>query len=230
MGLRPVVSLIGLLVALTGQAAADGGPLHPGPEWAAEWIVAPGTDVDGYGVYHFRRTFELASVPAAFPVHVTADNRYQLLVNGRRVAAGPARGQLGHWRYDTVELASHLRPGRNVVAAVVWNFGPHAPMAQVSWRTGFLLEGGTPAASVLNTGPAWKALRNDAYRPLIYTQAQMRGLFIVGPGDRVDGSRYPWDWEQPGFDDQTWPAAAPLLSGRRTPGRSRPTEGAAPAG
>jgi hypothetical protein len=35
-----------------------------------------------YGVYHFRRTFELQARPSFFVIHVTGDNRYQLFVNG----------------------------------------------------------------------------------------------------------------------------------------------------
>ena len=78
-------------------------------------------------------------------VHVTADNRYQLWVNGTRVVFGPARGDLNHWRYETIDLAPHLHAGRNVLAAVVWNYGELAPEAQTTWRTGFLIQGDTAA-------------------------------------------------------------------------------------
>jgi len=40
-----------------------------------------------------------------------------------------------------VDLAPHLRAGGNVLAAVVWNFGVHAPQAQITQQTGFLLQG-----------------------------------------------------------------------------------------
>src|SRR5215467_9543019 len=90
--------------------------------WTASWIAVPNTSPFDYGVYHFRKVFELSSKPGAFVVHVTADNRYQLFVNGERVSWGPARGDLNHWRYETVDLAPQLKPGKNVLAAVVWNF------------------------------------------------------------------------------------------------------------
>ena len=44
--------------------------------WDAMWIVAPGTDPFGFGVYHFRKAIELPTRPRRFVVHVTADNRY----------------------------------------------------------------------------------------------------------------------------------------------------------
>src|SRR5918995_620500 len=80
--------------------------------WTARWISVPEAPPFDYGVYHFRKTFELPARPATFLVHVTADNRYQLFANGERVAWGPARGDLYHWRYETVDLAPYLEAGR----------------------------------------------------------------------------------------------------------------------
>ena len=42
--------------------------------------------------------------------------------------------------------------GKNVLAAVVWNFGADAPLAQVTNETGFLLKGDTAAEHVADTG------------------------------------------------------------------------------
>ena len=112
-------------------------------QWSARWIAVPGAPATEYGVYHFRRAFELAAKPERFVVHVSGDNRYQLFVNGQRVSWGPARGDLFHWRYETVDAAPYLEAGRNVFAAVVWNFGELAPEAQITLRTGFLLQGDT---------------------------------------------------------------------------------------
>src|SRR4051794_13759049 len=77
-------------------------------QWSARWIAPPAAPPTAYGVYHFRRVFDLASKPVSFVVHVTGDNRYQLFVNGERVVEGPARGDLMHWRYETVDLARLL--------------------------------------------------------------------------------------------------------------------------
>ncbi|OFX58230.1 MAG: hypothetical protein A2066_20240 [Bacteroidetes bacterium GWB2_41_8] len=37
--------------------------------WTASWITVPGTNPNGYGVYYFRKSFELNSVPEKFPVY-----------------------------------------------------------------------------------------------------------------------------------------------------------------
>jgi hypothetical protein len=172
--------------------------------WAARWISVPGASPFDYGVYHFRRTFELSARPASFLIHVTADNRYQLFVNGERVVWGPARGDLFHWRYESVDIAAYLRAGANVLAAVVWNDGEHAAVAQISHRTGFLLQGDTEAEHVVNTGREWRGVVNTAYQPIPVTFEQVNGYYAAPPGERIDGARYPWGWEQPGYDDSGW--------------------------
>ena len=34
------------------------------------------------------------------------------------------------------------------------------------------------------------------------------GYYAAPPGESVDGSRYPWGWEQAGFADDGWPSPA----------------------
>jgi hypothetical protein len=192
--------------------------------WEAKWIVPPGTDPFGFGVYHFRKSIDLAERPPRFVVHVTADNRYQLWVNGERVVWGPARGDLNHWRFETVDLAPHLRAGRNVLAAVVWNYGELAPESQVTWRTGFLLQGDTKSEHGANTNETWKSARNPAYSPVPFTHAQMRGYYVVGPGERVEGTKFPWGWETAGFSDAEWALAVPVVPDGRAGGSPRSSQ------
>ena len=173
--------------------------------WTAKWISAPGAPRNDYGVYHFRKTIDLPSKPARFVIHASGDNRYQLFVNGRRVLYGPARGDLFHWRYETLDVAPYLQPGRNLFAAVVWNFGEMAPEAQITLQTGLLLQGDTAAERAVDTGASWKCLRNPAYSPV--AESQIHAYYVVGPGDRIDAAQYPWGWENSAFDDSRWPAA-----------------------
>ncbi len=177
--------------------------------WNARWISVPDAAPFDYGVYHFRRTFDLPSKPRSFPVHVTADNRYQLFVNGERVGFGPARGDLYHWRYETYEIAPRLKAGKNVIAAVVWNFGKYAPEAQTTNETGFLLAGEGDAGRLVDTGANWKCIRDAAYEPEPMNRKLLPyGYFVAGPGDRVTAAKYPWGWEKLEYDDSKWRAAA----------------------
>lgn len=172
--------------------------------WSAKWISVPGHSPFDFGVYHFRKSFELAAKPASFVIHVTGDNRYQLYVNGTRVVWGPARGDPGHWRYETTDIAPQLKAGKNVLAAVVWNFGQYAPEAQQTNQTGFLLQGDTSAERVVDTGTSWKSLRNEAYQPIYFSHGEMRGYFVAGPGEKINAANYPWGWEAIAYDDALW--------------------------
>ena len=151
------IGVFALLAAVGSLQGAD----FPARSFTARWITDPAGPQFEYGVHHFRKTFDLPAKPARFVVHATADNRYQLFVNGQRVSWGPARGDLFHWRYETVDIASRLRAGKNVLAAVVWNFGPDAPLAQITEQTGFLLQGDTQDEAMVNTGQTpWKCARD----------------------------------------------------------------------
>lgn len=178
------------------------------PVWTARWISMPGASQHGYGVYHFRRTFSLPSVPEHFNVRVTGDNQYQLFVNGARVISGPARGDLLHWRYESVDLARYLKAGRNAVAAVVWNWGELAPLAQITAQSGFLMQGESAAEEVVNTGKLWRATQDEAYRATAVTSADVgRVYYVSAPGEQFDGQRHPWGWAETDYDDSGWKPA-----------------------
>lgn len=219
----------GLLLAMPpsrAQTSVSGLPLDPSlleEPWSAQWITHSEADGEAFGVYHFRRSFELDAPPDSFIVHTSADNRYQLFVNGTRVRMGPARGEIPNWRFETTDLAPHLQKGTNVVAAVVWNFGDHRPVAQLSVETGFLLQGNGEAEAHLNTGEEWRVLRNEAYSPIPRSEFNVDGYLVVGPGERVDASRHPWRWKQADFDDGDWAQAREVRSGM-------PKEGPGPTG
>jgi len=214
-GLRACVILI-LLFSITAPGGAqfqqptafDGAP-------AAAWVAHPTAPGNEFGVFHFRRVFDLDSVPDTFTVHVSADNRYRLFVNGTQVASGPQRSDLMHWRYETVDLAPYLRAGRNVLAALVWNWGAERPVAQFSHRTAFLVQGDGPDEADVNTGPGWKVLQDVGYAPVPVRGQDIGGYYASPPGEGIDASRYPWGWTAVTFDDATWPAASPGVVGTR---------------
>jgi hypothetical protein len=180
--------------------------------WPAAWCQHP----DGTGrhgdVLLFRYTLTLDAVPETFVVHVSADQRYRLWVNGASVAWGPARGDLLHWRFETVDLAPYLKAGDNVLAARVHFLpGDLAPQAQVtSGYAGFLLCGDTDAAAAANTPGAWKVWRDDAYSFSMDESKALHTYCVVGASERFDAARHPWGWESAGFDDSAWSAAVNL--------------------
>jgi hypothetical protein len=173
--------------------------------WNAHWITCPGVAAKAYGVYHFRKTFNLNDQPSRFIIHVSADNRYVLYVNGTEVGRGPARSSTFNWNFGTFDISSQLHKGKNVIAAQVWNMGEYAPVAQISEQTGFLLQGDSKAEEIINSGNKWKVLHDTAYAPCATNMGGiLHSYFVVGPGDEVHAKDFPWGWHQPGYNDNTW--------------------------
>ena len=69
--------------------------------WKAQWITHPTESLLDYGVFHFRKAFELKEQPQEFIINISADNRYRLFVNGKAVCFGPARADLEHWSFES---------------------------------------------------------------------------------------------------------------------------------
>jgi len=88
-------------------------------------------------VVAYRRILNLDHA-SKFRLHISADERYELFVDGERVGRGPERGDRYCWFYETYEL--DMPAGRHVIVARVWWIGADAisAHAQVSVRPAFL--------------------------------------------------------------------------------------------
>lgn len=204
------------------SAAAQVEELQPRVEWAANWIAHPSAPLREPGVFHFRKILELATRPARFVVHVSADNRFVLFVNSRRVGEGPARGDLRHWRYETFDLAPYLKSGQNIIAATVWQFGIYAPTAQMSDRLAFLMEGDSKSEAAVNTDSSWEVEQENGH---MLVRAMPEGLwhyYVAGPGERIDGSIYDWDWMRESSNAGHWVKAGLAIRESIYPQGSRP--------
>lgn len=180
--------------------------------WTAQWISHPAAPLREPGVFHFRKVIQLSKLPTRFVVHVSADNRFLLFVNSKRVGEGPARGDFFRWRYETFDLAPFLREGENVIASTVWQFGIYAPLAQVSDRMAFLLEGDTAEEAVLNTDATWQVEQEGGHMPKRPMPEGMWQYWAAGPGEHIDGNIYDWNWKESGAAAGShWVAAAPAI-------------------
>ncbi|AYL98346.1 alpha-L-rhamnosidase C-terminal domain-containing protein [Mucilaginibacter celer] len=179
--------------------------------WKASWIAAADESPRDYGVYYFRKSIELATKPATFVVHVSADNRYKLYVNQKLVSLGPARSDTYYWNYETVDLAPYLSAGKNTIAAEVWNDGDYRPEAQISLQTGFIMQGDTPTEEVINTNKTWKGIRDKAFKPI--TGIGWHPYYVAGPGERLDLNASVKGWDKPDFDDSAWKNAVRIDAG-----------------
>lgn len=209
--------------------------------WEANWIwAAPAAQLAGRNeLVYFRKIVNLplneaptgeireakgteeAAREAATPskpaytgqICVTADSLYHLYVNGQAACAGPCRGDLRTHYYETVDIGSLLKPGRNIIAVKVLHFAYAAPRPDgvlFSPMGGLLLEGSIHAAdSGKAAGPlaklvsdeSWRCLRDTAIHNLPET------LSCVGGPEEVDGSLIPHGWESAGYNEDGLPWA-----------------------
>jgi len=177
--------------------------------WTAKWIAAKDDDGKQYGVFHFRKSIRLSAKPDVFKVHVSADNRYKLYINGTLISLGPARGDTHSWNYETVDLAPYLLVGHNVISALVFNEAEYRPEAQMSVRTAFIVQGDSPLEALANTNNTWKSVRNHAHQPI------PGYFFAASKGELLDMSKdIKGDWTGNTFDDNLWPNANELFDGK----------------
>ncbi len=176
-------------------------------QWEAYWITHPDSHLYDYGVFHFRKSFQITDISSEFIINVSADNRYRLFVNGEAVCHGPARGDFSEWFYETIDIGPFLIEGKNTIAAMVWNAGEHRPKAQVSDKTAFIVQGNSVHEQIVNTGTGWKVIENKAFTPILYKDIDERlfkQYYVAGPLDSVVAKLYPWGWEDVNFNDDNW--------------------------
>jgi len=153
----------------------------------------------------FRHAFDLAAEPTGATLHLFADTRYRLKVNGRTVGHGPARFKRSQPLYDSHDIGGFLRCGANVIAVEVCAW-PRGTFISDPGRPGLLAWGGVDLPGGgwhdLAAGPHWRAIPSPEHDPLMPEIS-----FALGPGECRDTRREPLGWEMPGFDDADWPQA-----------------------
>lgn len=179
--------------------------------WQGIWITHPNTAVRDYGIYHFRKQIHIDQKPDKYIVHLSADNRFKLYVNGKYILAGPARGDLYNWYFDSIDLAPYLESGDNTIAVMVWNMGDLAPVAQVTNQLGFVMQADDTENADVNSNSSWKVFKNKAYQPCSMDNGErMKTYMVIGPGDQMDAALFPWGWEKQNYNDKDWTIAKNL--------------------
>jgi len=210
--MRASLALVAFVLTVSSALAQTSSASDPpSREWKAQWVTHPTAPLREPLVLHFRRFVTLDKIPAAYPVRVSADNRFILYVNGTRVGDGPARGDLAHWRYELFDLAPILKPGQNLITATVWNWGVYAALAQISDRTAFLLESEANGDDDISTPKGWQVETEPGHMALDRSSIKMWTYFASGPGEEIDAAKYDWDWNSPEDKSAAWvPVGSPM--------------------
>ena len=101
----------------------------------ASWLWHPDVAVDQPALLRFHKKFESDGTPLR--LHISADQHYELCIDGRRISRGPDKSDVDHWSFSSYELS--LDTGEHIIDVFACWIGRHAPMAIMSWRGGFIL-------------------------------------------------------------------------------------------
>ncbi|KAM0418921.1 hypothetical protein ACHAPT_012186 [Fusarium lateritium] len=179
-------------------------------ETNADWIWLPDyDDTRNPGKFAlFRREFVLPDHEKSVTVHVSADSRYRLFLNGHSLSVGPCKGTPLHWNYETVDATPWLRKGVNVLATRVLRYSPKHFGNTNIMRTahpGFILLASGQNFSVA-TDEQWRCLEDKSIS-LIGDSPLDEWLCVY---QSADGPSRQFGWKMPGLDDSSWTQAKPM--------------------
>lgn len=169
----------------------------------ARWIWLPSQRTLPNTFVLFRREVTLEAAPQDAPAWITADSRYRLTVNGRRVLWGPAPCDPRQMDVDPVNLAPYLRQGRNVIGVEVLHYG----IGEGTWPAGkpgllfqaqVAMDGGRQVSIVSDA--SWKCLLDRAHPP-----GQFKRWFLRTLQEEFDARLHPLGWDTVEFQpDSGW--------------------------
>ncbi len=144
-------------------------------------------------VMAYRVQFDLPQA-ALIRVHVSADERYLLYVDGQVMGRGPERGSDRAWFYESYDLP--FTAGQHTVVALVWQLGEIAPRAQVGLAGGFLLEAEGEYSALLSTKSANWECKPVTGVSFTMPEGARRMAWFVEPIQTTEGAAYPWGVER----------------------------------
>lgn len=173
----------------------------PKTDWTANyiWDASDGSEENVWMC--FRKTVTVSETPENLTAYISADSKYWLYINGEPVVfeGGVKRGPTANDSYyDPVQIGPYLKPGKNVIAAIVWYWGKDTSFSNTdSGKAGFLFEAG----SILSDR-SWKVCRNSAYqKDNGSTQPNFR---LPEFNIYYDAGNEIGSWLSPDYDDSAW--------------------------
>ncbi len=185
----------------------------------ARWIWYPSERTLPNTFVLFRRELSLAARPKRATGWISADSRYLLEVNGRRIQWGPAPADPRWPEADPVDLTEALRAGPNVFGATVLFYG----QGEGTWpigKPGFLfwleLEHADGRKEIVASDAGWKVLLARSWPAGHYKRWYLRAL-----QEEFDARLHPYGWTTADFTpDADWLPAMPLNGSPNQPALS----------
>jgi len=155
----------------------------------------------------FRKTVHFDKAPRQAVARIAVDSKYWLWINGEMVVF---EGQLkrgptpNDTYYDRVDLTKHLQKGDNTIAVLAWYFGKEGFSHKSSGKAGFVFDAEVDGKRLLSD-QSWKAILHPAVGE---TGAPHPNWRLPESNVHFDARKDLAGWQNRGFDDSRWPAAA----------------------
>ena len=117
----------------------------------ARWITKKGSGASDNATYFFKKSFDLEVVKEA-KVEISAQARYKLYINDSFVCCGPCKGTREKTYFDTVDVTSYLRVGKNDIFVEVLQLVSTDMEGKMSPIEGVIRVGAMLLALELNCG------------------------------------------------------------------------------
>ncbi|MFH0797292.1 MAG: family 78 glycoside hydrolase catalytic domain [Candidatus Omnitrophota bacterium] len=169
-------------------------------EWKANWLWAAGRGKAVNQYLYARKVVEIPGAVNSAQVYCACFSRYKLYVNGKYVGRGPSHCNPAWQYYDEYGLAGYLRPGRNVIAVICYNYGIGTHNRPYC-RGGFLFQGeifSDKEKIAVFSDSSWKVSPETPW-----AQDSPRLFFPAGFQEIYD-KRKESRWLDPDFDDSSW--------------------------
>ena len=164
-----------------------------------------------------RTEFDLSREVEAAWIRATAESPeqarqyvFRLFVNGEFAGVGPVRSwdPSRETRYNTIDVSTVIKQGRNAVSALCYSAAGHAFLADivVVFKDG--------VRQVIGTGDRWRVSSGTRWRP---PSGYTGGGFYQAPQEFIDAREEPIGWTRPDFVGTGWvaPVQRPALPGLR---------------
>ncbi|HEV2323073.1 MAG TPA: family 78 glycoside hydrolase catalytic domain [Terracidiphilus sp.] len=181
------------------------------PTWHADWIESPGAASPDAPLPLFRKTFTLTHPVIRAILYASGLGQDELRLNGRKVGNDVLTPGWSDYRktvfYDSYDVTSLLRPGRNVIGVMLGN-GMYRVLHTPGRYTKFVGSMGPPKCIVqldvefaggssvqIDSDESWKT----APGPITFSSTY--------GGEDYDARRNPQGWDRAGFNDANWQPA-----------------------
>jgi hypothetical protein len=184
-------------------------------DWSASWIGESIPSLPNTWT-RFRKDIELSEVPQTLIANISTDSKYWLWINEKLVVF---EGQLkrgptpNDTYFDAIEIAPHLRKGKNTIAILVWYWGKEGFCHKSSGKSGLLFEAKL-ANQLIVSDNTWKISQHLAYGNSVGPFPNFR---LPEHNVRYDARVGDEDWIKENFEDTQWKNAEILAKAGEKP-------------